>query len=213
MTKKILKIAVAFFFFVPVFAVFADETEVASSSESVQSETSYGLDTPESKIDISNQASTSTSSSGPSTVWAFVKMIIVLLVVLACIYGVFFLFKKNARVANSSDPFLRRVSSISLSPGKSVQIVTLLDKAYLIGVTDNSINLLGQVDDKELVDSMNLYADKNDNTSKPRTFADVLDLFMPHGPRSGNVFASSAGDAASVLKKQRENFNNSDKGE
>jgi flagellar protein FliO/FliZ len=212
MTKKILKIAMALFLFVHVVAVFADESD-ASSSVEVEAGVGYGLDTPESSIDISSQASSASSSAGASTVWAFVKMIIVLLVVLACIYGVFFLFKKNSRVADSSDPFLRRVSIISLSPGKSVQVVTLLDKAYIIGVTDNSINLLGQVDDKELVDSMNLYADKNNNTSKPRSFADVLDLFMPHGPRSGNVFASSADDVASVLKKQRENFNNSDEGE
>ena len=210
MTKKILKIAIAFFLLVPVFQTFSDDAVPVGSASNVN----YGLDTPEESIELSSQSGDATaSSSGPSTVWAFVKMVVVLFIVLACIYGVFFLFKKNARVASSSDPFLRRVSSISLSPGKSVQVVTLLDKAYIVGVTDNSINLIGQVDDKELVDSMNLYADKNEKTAKPRTFADVLDLFMPQGSRSGNVFASSADDAAGVLKKQRENFNNSERGE
>ncbi|MBR4372799.1 MAG: flagellar biosynthetic protein FliO [Treponema sp.] len=175
----------------------------------------YSLETSEEniKIDSQNENSDGKTSIDGATVWAFVKMVIVLLVVVACIYGMFVLFKRNSISDSGSDPFLRKVSGISLSPGKSVQIVTLLDKAYLIGVTDNSITLLGEVDDKELVDSMNVYSDKNSKVSRPRTFSDVLDLFMSHGKNSGSVFSSGAESAADILKRQRENFNKSDRGE
>lgn len=212
MSKLLLKLAAAFFLFVPVFAV-AAETDSSGSAQS--DETMYSLETSEENIKLDSQDENSNGKSpiDGSTIWAFVKMVIVLLVVVGCIYGVFILFKRSSASDSSSDPFLRKVSGISLSPGKSVQIVTLLDKAYLIGVTDNSITLLGELNDKELVDSMNLYSDKNSKVSRPRTFSDVLDLFMSHENSSGSVFSSGMNSAADVLKKQRENFNKSDMGE
>ena len=56
-----------------------------------------------------------------------------------------------------------------------------------------------KVEDKELVNAMNLWSDKRNKTSKPRSFADVLDLFMPHGPRGGG---RPEGDAYSSDRTQ-----------
>ena len=95
------------------------------------------------------------------------------------------------------DTFLRHISGVSVGTNKSVQIVTLLDKAYLLGVSDSSVNLIAEVTDKELVGAMNLWSDKRNQVSKPRSFADVLDIFMPHGPRGDRTAsrpAASAGD-------------------
>jgi len=69
---------------------------------------------------------------------------------------------------------------------------------------------------------MNLYADKNENTKKPRNFADILDLFMPGGPRNQKaqeqkqkkptkVFDGSAEQVVQMLKKQRDRLNKEDK--
>ena len=89
-------------------------------------------------------------------------------------------------IQDGDDTFLRHVSGVSLGSNKSVQIVTLVDKAYILGVSENNVNLIGEVEDKELVNAMNLWSDKRNRTSKPRSFADVLDLFMPKGPRTGS---------------------------
>lgn len=205
MSKMFFRIAILFFLFLPI-ANLSSQDSVSNSEN-----TTVDLSASESEIvfaDNIGEVKNNQDDSGTfSTIWTFVKMVIMLAIVVACIYGVFFLFKKGSNVGKSSDPFLRKVSQVNLSPGKSVQVVTLLDNAYIIGVTDNSINLIGQVDDKELINSMNLYADKNDKVSKPRTFADVLDIFMPNGPRSGNVFGNDAENFADRLKRQRENFN------
>ena len=145
-----------------------------------------------------------------STFGLFVKMVFALALVLVLAYLVIRFLKRGTKLLNSDDPFLRRVAHLNLSSGRSVDIVTVLDKAYLIGVTDNSINLIGQIEDKELIDSMNLYADKNDKQKRPQSFSDVLDLFMPHGPRdknNQNVFASSAQEAADMLRQQRDRLN------
>ena len=126
--------------------------------------------------------------------------------------------KKGMKPGAENDPFLRKVASITLSPGKSVQIVTCINHAYIIGVSDSSVDLISTLDDKELIDAMNLYADKNQNTKKPVNFADVLDLFMPHGPReksqkenkkknTGNVFSGTSQNVVDMIKKQRERLN------
>ncbi|MDE5899243.1 MAG: flagellar biosynthetic protein FliO, partial [Treponemataceae bacterium] len=134
--------------------------------------------------------------------------ILVLAVVIACIYGVMWFMKRSMKADAGGDPFLRRVASIGLGTGKSVQIVTLIDRAYILGVSDGSVSLIGEVSDKELVDSMNLYADRQSDVKKPRSFADILDIFMPGGPRgTGGAFEGSDARAADLLKRQRERMN------
>lgn len=148
----------------------------------------------------------------PSTFHIFFRMILVLIFVVACMYAVIRFMKNGLTRPESNDPFLRKVSSVSISPGKSIQVVTLLDHAYIVGVSDASINVIGQVDDKELVDAMNLYADKNTSSTKPRTFNDILALFMPNSAENKNVFKNSAKDVSDLLKRQRDRLNDSDNG-
>ena len=57
---------------------------------------------------------------------------------------------------------------------------------------------------------MNLYADKNDNTRRPRSFEDILSIFMPGTSRnsqSQNIYGSSAHNAADMLQRQRNRLN------
>ncbi|MCR5606970.1 MAG: flagellar biosynthetic protein FliO, partial [Treponema sp.] len=109
---------------------------------------------------------------------AFIRMIIVLIIVLVIIFVLFSYLKKSMGITsnNDTDPFLRKVASLSLAPGKSIHVVTILDNAYLVGVTENAVNLIGQISDKELVEAMNVYADKHDGNRKPKNFEEVLSL-------------------------------------
>lgn len=212
MLKKLLKTSILLFIFFS-FPLYAQENS-QTENQNLENQTEI-TDDFKNKMESSSEISMADSfgeqklSTGKdwSTVKALVGMVFVLLVVIGLIYAFSYFVKRSIKHSDTDDPFLRQVSKVTLSPGKSVQIVTVLNHAYLIGVSDNSINLIGEIDDKELVDSMNLYADKNNNEKKPRTFADVLDIFMPHGPRSADVYGSSSRNATDILKRQRERFN------
>lgn len=145
-----------------------------------------------------------------STAWVFFKMIFVLALVVVCIYLVMsFMRKKMGGNVEDDDMFLRKVAQVSVAPGKTVQIVTLLEKAYLIGVTDSSIDLLGEIKDKELVDAMNLNADKKQSRARARSFSDVLSLFLNptnSGATEGERKASSS--ITDFFKAQKEKFKN-----
>ncbi len=124
----------------------------------------------------------------PSTVGTFVRMIVVLIIVIGLIYGVLWFVKKKTNVVKTDDDYLRRAAWINIAPGKSVEVITLIDKAYLIGVTEDNITLLGEIDDKELISAMNINADKKNNTKKPATFSEVLDMFLVKKGGQKNVF-------------------------
>ena len=161
----------------------------------------------EGDIDFSSWGNASSSAGGgagaasPSIGFgSYVKMLLVLALVVLVIILIFRYIKKAAGLSvpvDGDDTFLRHVSGVSLGMNKSVQIVTLLDKAYILGVSDAGVNLIGEVEDKELVNAMNLWSDKQNRTSKPRSFSDVLDLFMSRSPKA------STGAAADSMSSER----------
>ncbi len=191
---------------------FADQNN-SSETENVSSvqTQSFNVNTDPSQIMLNAQQTeiSGNNAKEPSAIWLFIKMIFALAVVVGIAWLIFYLLKRTMKTGNDSDPFLRRVSQLTLSPGKSVQVITLQDSAFLIGVSDENISLLGKVDDKELVNAMNLYADKNDNVSKPRSFREILDIFMPGSSKEGeeNLFEENIENSAEKIKKQREKFN------
>ena len=73
-------------------------------------------------------------------------MIFALAVVVGIAWGIFHFLKKGIKTENDNDPFLRKVSHLTLSPGKSVQVITLQDNAFLIGVSDEKISLIGKIE-------------------------------------------------------------------
>lgn len=120
--------------------------------------------------EVAQQRSTNTG-------WLFFRMILVLLVVVACIYAVFYFVKKSTNPTNETDPFLKKVASITLSPGKSVQVITLQDHCYILGVSDSNVQLISELDDKDLIDAMNLEADK-ESSGSVKDFASILATAM-----------------------------------
>lgn len=182
----------------------SSEPETTSSNE-----TEITLSIPDSGSQ-GNSSLGAGNAKKKSSVWPFIKMILCLLVVVAAIYGVLFYVRKKANPAVSDDNFLRRVAYLNLGQGKSVEVVTIVDKgAYLIGVTEGSINLISEIKDEELIQAMNLYSDKQKKVSKPKNFSDVLEMFMPGGPRdtsapssrnSGNIFARETESSGNMFQ-------------
>lgn len=152
----------------------------------------------------SNNETSNLNLKQPSTAWTFIKMILFLCLVVAAIYAVMWFFKKKLNNTKSDDNFLRRVSSLNIGPGKSVEIVTLLDNAYILGVTDSNINVIDQIEDKELIEALNLNFDKNQNVKKPMNFSDVLDIFMPNGPRNKNIYEDEERKVNNLSRKNKE---------
>lgn len=162
------------------------------SQSNPESDISLSQSFDESSVVFSDTLTDSTAAfSGTSSVALFIRMIVVLIIVVVLIYGVFWFIKKKTNVVKSEDDFLRRAAYINIAPGKTIEVITLIDKAYLIGVTEDNITLLGEVEDKELIQAMNLNADKKLNTKKALNFEEVLGMFTKKTSRNINIFTES----------------------
>jgi len=180
----------------------------SASDDSTQSSVS-SLDLEKSitfNDDVTSSVSTENTSSrkNSSGIGIFIRMVLVLILIVGLIYGVFWFIKKKTNVVTNDDDYLRRVAAINVAPGKSVQVVTLIDKAYLIGVTDDSITLLGEINDDELIKAMNLSADKKANIKKPLSFSEVLDMFLIKNNKTKSVFSESEQKVDQMFTQQEE---------
>ena len=182
---------------------FYSQEQTSSPETETTSEIQASTDTEVDTYFSDESSNTAADFKAPSTAGTIIKMIIFLILVIALIYGLMWFFKKKSNFSKSDDDFMRRVSSLSLAPGKSVEIVTLLEHAYILGVTDNNINLLGEIEDKELVDALNLNFDKKQTVKKPMNFSDVLDMFMPNGPREKKSIFDDAEKKIKNLSKNK----------
>lgn len=128
----------------------------------------------------SNDNSVSTRRE-PNTFWLFFRTLLVLILVVVAIYFIFKFVKKSTNVSgNDKDPFLKKVASISLATGKSVQVVTLQDHCYVLGVADETVTLISELDmekDKELIASMNINKDSEPSKTR-KDFASILASVM-----------------------------------
>ena len=187
-------------------AVFALYSQTADSSD--QSNTLVSSSAEEAIILSDNTVTDNTASSqnykGPSTVAMFVRMILVLIIVVALIYGTLWFIRKKTNVVKTDDEYLRRAAWINIAPGKTVEVITLIDKAYLIGVTEDSITMLGEIQDEELIKAMNITADKKNNTKKPATFSDVLDMFLVKKGGQKNVFSETENQVDQIFNSRGE---------
>ena len=142
---------------------------VDSSSSGIVDESSILLSSSSSSEQVVENQSTNTFG-------LFFRMIVVLIIIIGLIYGFVWLLRKTSSPKAKDDLYLKEVANLSLAPGKSVRIISLKDKAYMIGVTDSNINLITEVQDKDLIDAMNLNADENPS-DKPKDFASLLASF------------------------------------
>lgn len=123
------------------------------------------------------------TESGSSTLGLFFRMILVLIIIILLIYAFVWLLRKTSNQKIKVDPYLKEVANLTLVQGKSVRVITLKDRAYIIGVTDSNINLIAEVEDKDLIDAMNLNADEKPS-DKPKDFASILSFFTKSTERT-----------------------------
>lgn len=112
-----------------------------------------------------------------STVFLLLQLIAWLAVVCALVYAALYFIRRSRRFTAEDDPFLKNVAALPLSPNKTVYIITLVDKAYIIGASDASLSLIAEISDKELIDAMNLHAAQK--TGPKQDFNTFLHTFFP----------------------------------
>ena len=193
----------SFFLICSAVCVFADDAVASGDNDSsvTHGETSIVLQTDETALPVQDVSPPRASRS--STFSLLLQLIISLAAVCALIYGVLYFIRRSKQFTAADDPFLKNVANLPLAPNKTLYIVTLIDKAYLIGASDASLSLIAEITDKELIDAMNLHAAQT--VGPKQSFSSLLHTFFP----AAKPKEADTNPFDSFLAKQRERLQNS----
>lgn len=152
------------------------------------------------------QADITERELGTFTFFDFLRMILILLFVILCIYALFYFLKKAGYQKYDENELINIVASKSISPNKVLHIVEVGNQLLVISSTDNSINFLTELTDKETVDTVRLYKGE---TKKPpeNSFYNYLlgNLFRGKtAERNKGKIGENSDFSSEYLKKQRE---------
>jgi len=140
----------------------------------------------------------STTAPGPS-IWAVVRMLLTLALAAVAIYGVVYFIKRSTKPAAVSDPFLKILASAHLGSNRYAHIISVGGKAWLLGSSDGGVNLIGEIDDKDVVNAMLLEESKKSAEAGTGRFPDFLSMLRRMG-----VNTESRNVGADDIRKRRE---------
>ena len=102
-------------------------------------------------------------SQTASSLWSFFSLILTLALVAAAIYGIVYFIKRASRGKITADPFLKVLASTQLAVNRSVHVVNLGEQSWLVGSAENGVNLIGEIQDKDILNTL-LLQDSKKNT-------------------------------------------------
>jgi flagellar protein FliO/FliZ len=177
--------------------------EVLSQDESELSEQAQARDPRAGERDLSfnetdgENASSTGTIAGPS-IWSMIRMVLVLALAAAAIYGVVFFIKRASKKTDANDPFLKVLASTHLGSNRYAHIVSAGGKAWLLGASDGGVSLIGEIEDKDVINSM-LLEDSRKSAQAPGGFPDFMTMLRRLGTR-----AETRTGSAEDIRKRRE---------
>ena len=98
---------------------------------------------------------------------SIIQIIFVLILILILIYSIFWILKKKypSQLFSDSNGRIRVISSLTVGPREKIFLIEVADKQFLLSGTPNNINLIKSFDEKIL---------DVDESSRNRSFANLL---------------------------------------
>ena len=136
--------------------------------------------------------------------WDFIRMALILGAVVAVIYGVFFLLKRTGNPKLQENRLIKVLSSKTLVGSRALHLVEIGNQIFLVGTSENAVNLVSEIEDKETLDGLRLQAESVAQTER-RNFSDVLTQVF--GKQSNQIKPQSV-DPTAFLRNQRQRVKN-----
>jgi len=178
-------------FILPITALFAQE-EPSSEETVVQEAPSVDPITAREQALSWEDYETRDVATPPATsVWGIFRVILTLAVVAAAIYGLVFFIKRSARGGRGQDPFLKILASVPLGTNRGAYIVAVGSRAWLVGAAESGVNLISEIEDKDILNAMLLEDSRKSAEAPTGPFPDFkallqrLGMPMESGPPPG----------------------------
>jgi len=192
MSKFALLLAVGLLVQIPIFS--QEAAQEAEQSAPTVTEDPYRI--AEQNMTFGDTAAQTRRNSGAS-IWAVLRMILVLALAAAAIYGIVFFIKRSSKQTASNDPFLKVLANSHLGFNRYVHIVSVGSKAWLLGASDGGVMLISEIEDKEIIDAM-LLEDSKKSTETQNRFPDFLSIIR----RLGTPIQTRSSDIDEIRKRR-----------
>ena len=154
--------------------------EAVSAEQETQTPSEDRIRIAEQSMSLDQGETASSPVSGPS-VWAAVRMLLVLALAAAAIYGIVFFLKRSAKPAAASDPFLKVLANSHLGSNRYAHIVSVGSRAWLLGSCDGGVNLIGEIEDQDVLNAMLLEDSRKTGEIMVKRFPDFVSLLRRLG--------------------------------
>ncbi|MCL2266587.1 MAG: flagellar biosynthetic protein FliO [Treponema sp.] len=129
--------------------------------------------------------------------WAIIRMVLVLALAAAAVYGIVFLFKRASKPAQYNDPFLKVLANAHLGSNRYVHVVSLGNKTWLLGASDGGVNVISEIDDPDVINAMLL-----EDSNKISQVKGRLPSFLSMLRRMGTPAQGGAAGADEIRKRR-----------
>jgi flagellar protein FliO/FliZ len=157
----------------------------------------------EQALPISESSAGQAVAAGPS-IWTVFRMILTLAIAAAAVYGVVFFIKRSSKQTVSNDPFLKILATTHLGANRYAHIVSVGGKAWLLGSSDGGVNLIGEVDDKDVIDAMLLEDSRKSAEPRQGRFPDFISMLRRLGLPAQTGSSGADDIRADEIRKRRE---------
>ena len=151
----------------------------------------------ESAMSLGEGSASAVYGSGTGT-WAIVRMVLVLILASAAVYGVVFLFKRASKPTQINDPFLKVLANAHLGSNRYVHVVSVGNKTWLLGASEGAVNLISEIEDTDVINAMLL-----EDSKKTAQSPGKLPSFVAMLKRMG-ASAQTNAPGADEIRKRRE---------
>ncbi|HNL10499.1 MAG TPA: flagellar biosynthetic protein FliO [Turneriella sp.] len=145
----------------------------------------------------------------PSVFWQFIRTLITLAFLLGIFYAIFRLYKFKRELPAQNFSAVTSIYEYPLGTNQRLQIIEIAGKLMILGVSDNSIQLISEVTDKYTIDRIKLDC-AEDNTQPRADFLAELsraiktNLKERFGKKTGSQFSTSVIPGPEDLESQRQ---------
>jgi flagellar protein FliO/FliZ len=142
------------------------------------------------------------SGGAVSSVWVFLRIVIVLALAAAAIYGIVYFLKRKKTGDTPDDTYLKVLTRAPINIKTAAAVIAVGNKAWLVGLSDTGVSLISEIADQETVDAMLLaYSESSvrSNRAAAFNFTDLLRRFA--GGRGENL--QDVADIPQPLNLQR----------
>jgi flagellar protein FliO/FliZ len=140
------------------------------------------LDETKMPISTTPQASGPASSNTPGFgIWDLLRMVLILALVIAAIYGVFYVIRRGSgqkKIAETE--LIKLLGSQGLPGNRWLHLVNVQKQVFLVGSSEGAVNLIAEITDQESIDELRFQA-QTEAPLRNRSFADLIGGFFGGG--------------------------------